>query len=111
MKFKNLIASAIPFIFLACAEKNKIPPEEAAKKYMNDLGYHNVGVSCTQTFDDQTKPYVWCTTSLNRGDDFSPLIIVIHCAPLGETTGGCWMSQNYMNALMQTKIILHKEDK
>lgn len=95
------------FTLLLACDTNKIPPEEAAKKFMADLEFGKVGASCTQT-DTDHDGYVTCTISVDRGSDFTPLLATISCAPLGTTTGGCKATQEQMNLLMQSKAIIHK---
>jgi predicted GNAT superfamily acetyltransferase len=96
----------IPFFLLAC-NSNKIPPEEAAKKFMADLDFGKAGASCTQS-DTNNDGYVTCTVSLDRGSDLTPLLVTISCAPIGAPTGGCKAAQDVMNTLMQSKAIIHK---
>lgn len=101
MKFYTLLA------ILAGCNFNKVPPEEAAKKFAAELHLDLAGASCTQS-DTDHDGYVTCTVSFDLGSDVPPLLAKISCAPLGGETGGCKASDKEMERIMAAKVHLKR---
>lgn len=74
----------------AACNSNKIPPEDAAKSYLEALKIPYTGVSCTSV-DTDNDGYVTCTVSQPVSDKNAgkPELMMLNCAALGANAGGC----------------------
>ena len=83
-------SSAILLLLLvACDENgNQVPPQNAAKQFMTDLGLSSQvqGISCAGT-DSDCDGYVTCTVSRRENSDSPVVMDSLQCAALGSGRG------------------------
>jgi len=71
------------------APKNTVAPDDAARKWAENLKIPVRGTSCT-TVDSDSDGYVSCVLAIDRGHDPPPAYQGLQCAELGTTkAGGC----------------------
>lgn len=71
----------------AMGQQNKVPPEQAAQKFVDDLGIKIQGKPNCTGADTDSDGYVTCTLALASPDENGSKILSLQCA--GLTGDGC----------------------
>jgi hypothetical protein len=111
MKNTTFITLSI-FVLFACDDRiNKVPPEQAATKFVGDLGIKTQGQPNCTGVDTDNDGYVTCTVMV-LGDDKQPQhTLSLQCAGLTSADGCDSQTSKYATGCKETvpKIIQQQQ--
>lgn len=111
---KKVIYFALTGVVLtfACEDRrNTVPPEEAAQKFVDDLGLKIQGKPNCAQIDSDNDGYVTCTIALQAKEGANPETMSLQCAGITSTDGCNAQTTKYVVGCKKTepKVITKTE--
>ncbi len=104
MKKPTFISLAI-FALLGCDDRiNKVPPEESAAKFVQDLGIKTQGKANCTGVDTDNDGYVTCTVMVAETDKTPAHSMSLQCAGLTSNDGCNAQTTRYATGCKETVL-------